>query len=773
MESKIANHPDVCRAFADEFEKKRKVGRIFLASDEKVVDVLATTQKDPVWRCCSCSFWYELIRVCWVTCCFLCTCFIDPKWQCKWNIHRENLTTVLVLTNRRLICYKESDGSPSLKNPQRYTHQQIHLSGIGQSESHYAQALPGLCARLFMLCGCCTLCCHSNRQITLKFQTKYKPPAAINRNTVKSEIANLYESSKFVCDSPFAIFAFMWRCICFAFKMFFVQPGLAILRLNLVKPSTETILFEEELSQQRDRIENLPVESMPNDIKRYDAFYKNFNLFRSQYSDASKIPPLHPDSFQVEANQTWEQAYDQAVDDGDRIFVNSFSTGFITGKENVIEAIDVTYSASIFDWIKCCWTCCCYYCGFISPLKRYRQFFVFTNYRAIKLDNFSGRGGNGKYGVMNAYIRTVTSYYDCVPTKGARFEQTECILCTCCACSACCNKPVSAMMEFSNEFGVFKLSVESRKDVYPKIRDLFSHMVKYFECKNSFTAEKLGPHVAQHHSLSNRQALFSAECNSSGILGKSLKDVAEPLTRSDEPIHAGVYQYGDWAMSGNAGGQPGFCKKYICPDKFWWHSALVVTENKVVSYYNKNSSAERRAFFVITMLPADKIKASSFHHTAQSFSYKCFECCFKLKNLTGSVVLPADPRELFKNIEDHHFGIMRAEIHLGTGAPHNFNLMAPGATGGTKAPKGDAAASSGPAAPTGLPFFGAELSNHSAGKKEVPQEVTAKEIELERLYAVLSSISYLALEKGIKNEITDIPAMVPSYNSTPIAANPQ
>jgi len=763
MESKVANHPDVSKAFADEFERKRKVGRIFLAADEKVVDVLATTQKSPTWSCCSCKFWHELITVCCATCCFLCTCFINPKFSCKWNIHGELLTTVLVLTNRRLIRYKESDGSSSLKNPQRYTHQQIHLSAIGYSESHYAQALPGLWGRLCMLCGCCTRCCHNERQASLKFETKYATPAKLSRATTDNQLSpvlDLLSKSKFVCNGPWAVFEFFWKCLRYAVIAFFVQPGIDLFeKLNLIKPSTETIIFEEHLSKQRDRIENLGVEHVPVDIKRFDTFYKNFNLFRSQYSDAAKIPPLSTDSFQVGAGQTWEEAYDTPVDDGDRIFVNCHSTGYITGKENVIEALDVTYAPTWVDWFKCCVTCACYYCGFISPLTQYRQFFVFTNYRAMKLANFSGQGRSGKFGVMNAYIRTVSSWYDCLPSKGARYEQNE-ALCACCRCCACCNKPLNASIEISTEFGVFKLDVTGRKQIYPKLEALFSHMVQYFECKNSFTAEKLGPHVAQHHSVSNRQALFSAECNSSGILGKSLKEIAEPLTRSDEPIHAGVYQYGDWSMSGEAGGAETCVGKYICPDKFWWHSALVVTENKVISYYNRNSSAERSANFTITMLPADKIKATAFHHTAQSFSFKCWECCCKIKNLTGA---STDPRKVFENIDDHHFGIMRAEIHLGTGTAHNF----------AKSPAAPAGGAKNTMSAKPMPFFGVELSNHSAGKTDVPQTLSPKEIELERLYAVLSAISYMALEKGIKNEIAEIPAMVTSYNSTPMAANPQ
>ena len=198
--AKIASHPDVSKAFADTFERNRKVGRIFLAHDEKVVDVLATQSHAPVWNCCSCEFWCNFCGVCFRTFCFLCTCFLKPKGECKWNIHREDYTTVLVLTNRRLIRYKESNGSSSKRAPQRYSHQQIHLSAIGYSESHYAQALPGLCGRLFMLCGCCNMCCHTERVARLKFQTKYAKPGI----TEESAFQFLYSSSKLDCDlGPF------------------------------------------------------------------------------------------------------------------------------------------------------------------------------------------------------------------------------------------------------------------------------------------------------------------------------------------------------------------------------------------------------------------------------------------------------------------------------------------------------------------------------------------------------------------------------------------
>jgi hypothetical protein len=111
-----------------------------------------------------------------------------------------------------------------------------------------------------------------------------------------------------------------------------------------------------------------------------------------------------------------------------------------------------------------------------------------------------------------------------------------------------------------------------------------------------------------------------------------------PLIDEFEEVHAGVYQYGDWHMSGDAGGAQDCFKKWICPDKFWWHSGLAVTEHKVLAYYNRCSSAQRSSDIVITMIPADKIKSSGFYHTAQSFSYQFCECCILLKNLEGEPV---------------------------------------------------------------------------------------------------------------------------------------
>lgn len=242
MAAAVGNHPDVVKGFADEFERTRKVGRIYLASDEKVVDVLATQSHWPVWSCCSWLFWCNLIDVCCRTCCFICTCFLNPKGTCKWNIHRERYNTVLVLTNRRIIRYKESDGSASKRAPQRYSHQQIHLSAIGYSESHYAQALPGMCARLMMCIGCCTSCCHGERVASLKFQTKYPKPGI----TEESPFHQLLSHSK-LDTNPFS---FMWRCIKFAFRALFVQPGISLFEaLGLIKPSTETIIYDELLSK--------------------------------------------------------------------------------------------------------------------------------------------------------------------------------------------------------------------------------------------------------------------------------------------------------------------------------------------------------------------------------------------------------------------------------------------------------------------------------------------------------------------------------------------
>jgi hypothetical protein len=183
------------------------------------------------------------------------------------------------------------------------------------------------------------------------------------------------------------------------------------------------------LLRYRDRQENLGHEHQVTDIQRFDKFYKNFNLMRSQYSDQHKIPPLNSDSFEVVNGQSWEDAYDKDVADdggvGDKVFVNSHATGFITSdsgsehSEQVIEAINVTHQASCLDWIKCCFTCGCYFCGFISPLRSFKQFFIFTTHRAMKTVIFSGKNASGKYGTMNAYTRTVSSWCDCTPPNNS------------------------------------------------------------------------------------------------------------------------------------------------------------------------------------------------------------------------------------------------------------------------------------------------------------------------------------------------------------------
>jgi hypothetical protein len=173
-------------------------------------------------------------------------------------------------------------------------------------------------------------------------------------------------------------------------------------------------------------------------------------------------------------------------------------------------------------------------------------------------------------------------------------------------------------------------------------------------------------------------------------------------------------------------------------------------------YYIRNSSAERMASIAITMIPADQIKASALWHTAQSFSYQCLECCFKIKNLTGeSIVNPV------ANLTSHHFGIMRAEMHLGTGSGTsvNFGQAASAGTPANSMAKGAAA--------TPMTFFGANLTNHSSGKMwgdDLP-ELDNKEKELERLYAVLSAMSYLANEKAVKRPVDSIPSMVVRYSA--------
>jgi hypothetical protein len=795
--SRILSHPDVMKAFADHFERTRKVGRIFLAADEKVVDVLATQSYAPIWYCFSRAFWSYFCSMCCRTLCFLTTLCINPKWQCKWNLDHENYTHVLVLTNRRLILYKESDGSPSLKRPQRYSHQQIHLSAIGFSVSHYAQALPGIFGRLMMcLCGCCLFChdycstrslrvartdLYMHRVASLKFETKFPSPDVPN-----SGFRNMYAHSKMECSSRtlcpflgplrilnifFAIFAlfvflrFIYNCLKFAIHAAFIQPVTALMELiGLIRPSTDVIIFEELLSEFRDREEHTDHSSGSKDLKRFDSFMKNFNICRSQCfaQEPKDTPPCDASSFEYHQGQTWEQAYDTSVFDngglGDRVFVNSHAIGLVAGSESVFDAINITPRITLMDWLKCCLTSGAYFCGVIAPMRALKQFFVFTNHRAIKCVVFSGNNVTGRYGTFNAYTRTVSSWYECMPTKGAKFEVYQRLLCSagclpafCYSCAFCTN-PTRACMEISADFGVFKLdtttfNIVAKKEVFAKVQNIFSHYVRHFECKSPFTADKLGPHVAQHHNLSSRDAVFNAACNQ-GTNG-GIKSMMTPLIDEFEEVHAGVYQYGDWHMSGSAGGAQDCFKKWICPDKFWWHSGLAVTEHKVLAYYNRCTSAERSSDIVITMIPADKIKSSAFYHTAQSFRYKCCECCIPLKNLEGEPVKDPTTGEIkqlspAEKMESYQYGIMRAEIHLGTGSGSGFNFAA------NPPPPIPPAVANKMTNPKPMTFFGAELTQHSAQKMKAGCQLpnlSDKEIEMERLYAVMNAVSYIANEK--------------------------
>ena len=106
----------------------------------------------------------------------------------------------------------------------------------------------------------------------------------------------------------------------------------------------------------------------------------------------------------------------------------------------------------------------------------------------------------------------------------------------------------------------------------------------------------------------------NAECNEGKLGCNSLRDMMEPMVNDAESVHAGAYQFGDGALSGDAGGGETFFKKYVCPDKFQWHSGLVVTDSKILAYFIKNCSAERMSTIAITTIPVDKIKASSLFH---------------------------------------------------------------------------------------------------------------------------------------------------------------
>lgn len=87
---------------------------------------------------------------------------------------------------------------------------------------------------------------------------------------------------------------------------------------------------------------------------------------------------------------------------------------------------------------------------------------------------------------------------------------------------------------------------------------------------------------------------------------------------------------------------------------------------------------------------------------------------------------------------------MRAEIHLGTGSGSGFNFAA------NPPPPTPPAVANKMTNPKPMTFFGAELTQHSAQKikagKQLPN-LSDKEIEMERLYAVLNAVSYIANEK--------------------------
>ena len=118
------------------------------------------------------------------------------------------------------------------------------------------------------------------------------------------------------------------------------------------------------------------------------------------------------------------------------------------------------------------------------------------------------------------------------------------------------------------------------------------------------------------------------------------------------------------------------------------------------------------------------------------------------------------------NLESYAFGIMRSEIHLGSGSGTTVNFAQSPSISAVK---------NNMAVAKPLTFWGTELTQHSAvkhGEGELPA-LSEKEVELERLYAVLAAMSYLANSKAVKKNLDEIPALVPSYNSTPMALAPQ
>ncbi len=88
----------------------RAAGSLFLNQDERIVKVLScdgnnpTVHFTPFWFI---KFFCKLIR----TCCF---------WLFFWNRGTEKIKSVLVLTNQRLIKFKESTGSENGDFPKRW-----------------------------------------------------------------------------------------------------------------------------------------------------------------------------------------------------------------------------------------------------------------------------------------------------------------------------------------------------------------------------------------------------------------------------------------------------------------------------------------------------------------------------------------------------------------------------------------------------------------------------------------------------------------------------
>jgi len=315
----------------------------------------------------------------------------------------EVVKNVLVLTNQRLIKFKEGSGSEDGNYPKRYCVQQMHLSTIFHTKASYVQSLPSGCEGFLALFGCFSL--RKYHQMT--FSKKYPE---IKFSMIASKKKPFCEN---VCGGIKAFFDYIFEDLVLSMEAFAVA-------LEWVHPNSNVITFE-DLAEKKCCCEfqvhpdvETPAVAI---IDRLDRFMSAFNNAHSVFRKAVNIPQRSGVKYKVyEGDQpssylTMKFQTKEGGKGGDKtIGINPYMLGFAAG-ETVVDIADVSQKVGCKAWSMCICSLGCLYIPLIKTVLDSKTVLITTSRRIVKYHIMSPADGR-VLDPTSKYVRHVESFFE-------------------------------------------------------------------------------------------------------------------------------------------------------------------------------------------------------------------------------------------------------------------------------------------------------------------------------------------------------------------------